>query len=50
MRKSYLIVKKLVDQSGWGWDDDKKLVVAPPAVWNMYIVVRLYLPAAGDRC
>ena len=39
MRKSYLTVKQLVNQLGWGWDDKQKLVVAPPDVWDTYIAV-----------
>jgi len=43
MRKSYLTVKKLVNQSGWGWDDERKLTVAPSDVWDTYVAVRLHL-------
>ena len=42
MRKSYLAVKKLANQSGWGWDDDQKVAVAPSDVWDTYIAVGLY--------
>ena len=40
MRRSYLVVKNLIGQSGWGWDDESKLVTAPPDVWDTYLVVR----------
>jgi hypothetical protein len=40
MRKSYLTVKKLANQSGWGWDSERKVAVAPPDVWDTYIAVR----------
>ena len=43
-----MIVKKLVNQSGWGWDDKRKLVVAPPDVWDTYIAVRPPLPTTGS--
>ena len=43
MRKSYLIVKNLTDQSGWGWDNERKLVTAPPNVWDTYLVVCSFL-------
>lgn len=39
LRKSYLAVKKLADQSGWGWDDERKVAIAPPDVWDTYITV-----------
>ena len=39
LRRSYLVVKKLVNQSGWGWDDDQKVAVAPSDVWDTYIAV-----------
>ena len=42
MRKSYLAVKKLVNQSGWGWDSDRNIATAPPDVWDTYITVCLY--------
>ena len=40
MWKSYLTVKKLVNQSGWGWDDEQKIAVAPADVWDTYVAVR----------
>lgn len=43
MRKSYLIVKNITNQSGWGRDNKRKLVVAPPDVWDTYLVVCLCL-------
>ncbi|KAE8711519.1 Detected protein of unknown function [Hibiscus syriacus] len=35
--KQYNDVKNLLEQNGFSWDDTRKLVVAPPHVWNAYI-------------
>jgi len=37
LRKSYLAIKMLVNQSGWGWDDERKVVATTPEVWDTYI-------------
>ncbi|XVF06136.1 hypothetical protein REPUB_Repub06bG0021600 [Reevesia pubescens] len=35
--KQYNDVKNLLEQNGFSWDDVRKLVVAPPHVWDAYI-------------
>ncbi|XVE62974.1 hypothetical protein DITRI_Ditri06bG0162500 [Diplodiscus trichospermus] len=35
--KQYNDVKNLLDQNGFTWDDTRKLVVAPPHVWDAYV-------------
>jgi len=34
---SYKIFQALVDNSGFGWDDENKLNTAPDSVWADYI-------------
>ncbi|OMO62471.1 hypothetical protein CCACVL1_22808 [Corchorus capsularis] len=35
--KQYNDVKNLLEQNGFAWDDARKLVVAPPHVWDAYV-------------
>ena len=37
--KQYNDVKNLLEQNGFSWDDIRKVVVAPPHVWNAYVKV-----------
>ncbi|KAL0950208.1 hypothetical protein HGRIS_010200 [Hohenbuehelia grisea] len=37
LKRSYLAVKSLRDLSGFGWDDDRKLVIASDAIWELYL-------------
>jgi len=39
LKKDYLIVKKLRELSGFGWDDDLKIVTATDEVWEAYLQV-----------
>jgi len=41
LKGEYLEVKKLHSLSGFGWDDDLKVVTASPDVWERYLKVRL---------
>ena len=34
------MVKKLRDLSGFGWDEERKVVTAADDVWDKYIAVR----------
>jgi len=38
LKAKYQTVKKLLDQSGFGWDSSLQTVMAEPAVWSAYIV------------
>ena len=38
LKAKYQTVKKLLDQSGFGWDSSLQTVTAEPAVWSAYIV------------
>ncbi|OJA15947.1 hypothetical protein AZE42_13799, partial [Rhizopogon vesiculosus] len=40
LKKDFTVVKKLREQSGFGWDNTLKIVIAPPDVWEKYINVR----------
>ena len=33
MKKEYRAIKNLVAESGFGWDSDRMMVMAPPDVW-----------------
>ena len=35
--RQYSVFKRLVDNSGFGWDDEKQAPTAPPEVWDVYI-------------
>lgn len=48
LKTSYGIVWKLLDRSGFGWDDTSKTVTAEPREWNAYIAVRLILPSFSE--
>ena len=39
IKGSYLMVKELRGLSGFGWDEDRKVVVASDEVWDEYIKV-----------
>ncbi|KAF8411585.1 hypothetical protein HHK36_004141 [Tetracentron sinense] len=36
-KKEYLAISTLLDQSGFGWDDTKKMVTADDSVWDEYL-------------
>ncbi|KAG0697719.1 hypothetical protein DFH29DRAFT_1003501 [Suillus ampliporus] len=38
LKKDFAVVKKLREQSGFGWDNTLKIVTAPPDVWEKYLV------------
>ena len=40
--KSYLTIKNFANQSGWGREDDRKLTVASPDMWDTYITMSPY--------
>ncbi|KAJ7145419.1 hypothetical protein C8R43DRAFT_953475 [Mycena crocata] len=33
----YIMVKSLRDKSGWGWDDEKHIIVVDDNVWNEFV-------------
>ncbi|KAF8404226.1 hypothetical protein HHK36_009108 [Tetracentron sinense] len=37
LKKEYLAISTLLDQSGFGWDDTKKMVTADDSVWDEYL-------------
>ncbi|KAG1858919.1 hypothetical protein F4604DRAFT_1518960, partial [Suillus subluteus] len=37
LKKDFAVVKKLREQSGFGWDNTLKIVTAPPDVWEKYL-------------
>ncbi|KAF8580859.1 hypothetical protein K439DRAFT_1619440 [Ramaria rubella] len=37
LKGEYRLVKALREQSGFGWDDMKQMVTAPPDVWDKYL-------------
>jgi Myb/SANT-like DNA-binding domain len=41
LNKKYKIFRAFVEQSSFGWDDDKQLPTAPDDVWAAYIEVPL---------
>lgn len=36
-KKLYVVLKELLSQGGFGWDEKRKMVVADESVWNEYI-------------
>lgn len=38
-KKLYVVLKELLSQGGFGWDEKRKMVVADESVWNEYIKV-----------
>ena len=42
-KKQYDILKELLGQSGFEWDEKRKMVFADESVWNEYIKVRMNL-------
>ena len=36
------MVKHLRGLSGWGWDDTRKIIIAPDDVWDAYLAASLY--------
>lgn len=41
LKKQFKVVKSLVEMSGFGWDEDKKMVSAPSEVWEPLINVSI---------
>ncbi|KAF6170732.1 hypothetical protein GIB67_015684, partial [Kingdonia uniflora] len=41
LRSIYMILKALLNQSGFGWDDEKQMVTAETYVWDDYLKVHL---------
>ncbi|OAX43615.1 hypothetical protein K503DRAFT_765706 [Rhizopogon vinicolor AM-OR11-026] len=39
LKKDFAVIKKLREQSGFGWDNTLKIVIAPPDVWEKYLKV-----------
>jgi hypothetical protein len=39
LKKDFRIVKKLREQSGFGWDSTTNKVMAPDDVWEKYLTV-----------
>ncbi|KAK7295758.1 hypothetical protein RJT34_18670 [Clitoria ternatea] len=39
LKKHYDIMKELLDQSGFEWDEKRKMVIANDSVWNEYIKI-----------
>ncbi|KAG0692839.1 hypothetical protein DFH29DRAFT_1008050 [Suillus ampliporus] len=39
LKKDFAVVKKLQEQSGFGWDNTLKIVTAPPDIWEKYLVI-----------
>ncbi|KAF6137670.1 hypothetical protein GIB67_023604 [Kingdonia uniflora] len=37
LRNIYTILKTLLDQSGFGWDDEKHMVTVDSYVWDEYL-------------
>lgn len=42
-KKQYDILKELLDQSGFEWDEERKMVIASDSAWNEYIKVHIGL-------
>ncbi|KAK4562307.1 hypothetical protein RGQ29_004973 [Quercus rubra] len=40
MKKDYGVVKALLSNTGFGWDETRQMVVADDKVWDSYIMVR----------
>jgi hypothetical protein len=41
LKQEFDTVKELRSLSGFGWDDERKLVIASPEVWDEYLKVSL---------
>ena len=39
LKKTYGDLKAMLDLSGFGWDDTRKMVTAEPDVWKEYVAV-----------
>lgn len=37
LKKNYSVFKKLIENSGFGYDDVRKIPTAPSEVWDAYI-------------
>jgi hypothetical protein len=37
LKKDYRVVKELEEESGFGWDSERKMVTAPPNVWANFV-------------
>lgn len=42
MKKDYGVVKALLSNTGFGWDETRQMVVADDKVWDSYITVCRY--------
>ena len=42
LKSSYKVVCTLRSQSGFGWDDDRKIVTAEDSVWELYLQVHTF--------
>jgi hypothetical protein len=42
LKDDFKIVRKLRQQSGFGWDDELKMVTAEDSVWDAYLKVRIF--------
>lgn len=40
-KKQYDILKELLSQSGFEWDEERKMAIANDSVWNEYIKVHI---------
>ncbi|XXG79650.1 hypothetical protein AAC387_Pa09g0677 [Persea americana] len=38
LKKTYADLKAMLDLSGFGWDDARKMVIVEPQVWKEYVV------------
>lgn len=36
LKKDYRVVKELQEESGFGWDNERNMVTAPPNVWASF--------------
>ncbi|KAG1731095.1 uncharacterized protein EDB91DRAFT_1034732, partial [Suillus paluster] len=39
-KKDFTVIKKLREQSGFGWNHTLKIVTAPPDIWEKYLEAR----------
>ncbi|KAF8065310.1 hypothetical protein FPV67DRAFT_1671582 [Lyophyllum atratum] len=40
LKANFAIVKSLKEKSGWGWDDEKKIIVVSDDVWQEFLKVK----------
>ena len=43
LKKTYADLKAMLDLSGFGWDDARKMVTAEPQVWKEYVAVSQFI-------